>query len=56
MAYDAAMEASVDPALIDIYLSSAILPDPTWYSKQMTPQFACPGPSSWNRCVARFEG
>ena len=33
MAYDAAIEASVDPTLVDIYLSSAILSDPAWYSE-----------------------
>ena len=33
MAYDAALEASVDSTLIDIYLSSVILSDPAWYSE-----------------------
>ena len=37
MAYDAAIEASVDPTLIDIYLSSAILSDPAWYSEASNP-------------------
>ncbi|KAF9650305.1 acyl-CoA dehydrogenase NM domain-like protein [Thelephora ganbajun] len=37
MAYDAAIEASVDPTLIDIYLSSAILSDPAWYSETSDP-------------------
>lgn len=37
MAYDAAIEASVDPALIDIYLSSVILSDPAWYSESDDP-------------------
>ena len=31
MAYDSAIEASVDPTLVDIYLSSVILSDPAWY-------------------------
>ena len=35
MACDAAMEASVDPTLIDIYLSSVILSDPTWYEQTL---------------------
>jgi hypothetical protein len=38
MAYDAAVEASVDPTLIDIYLSSVILSDPAWYSEIRDPQ------------------
>ena len=38
MAYDAATEASVDPTLIDIYLSSAILSDPAWYSETDDPE------------------
>ena len=33
MAYDAAIEASVDPVLIDIYLASIVLCDPAWYSE-----------------------
>lgn len=37
MAYDAAIEASVDPTLIGIYLSSAILSDPAWYSEANDP-------------------
>ena len=37
MAYDAAVEASVDPTLVDIYLSSAILTDPAWYSEARDP-------------------
>ena len=37
MAYDAAIEASVDPILIDIYLSSAILSDSVWYSETQDP-------------------
>jgi acyl-CoA oxidase len=37
MAYDAAVEAAVDPTLIDIYLSSAILSDPAWYSETNDP-------------------
>lgn len=37
MAYDAAIEASVDPTLIDIYLSSVILSDPAWYSEVSDP-------------------
>ena len=37
MAYDAALEASVDPTLIDIYLSSVILSDPAWYSETNVP-------------------
>ena len=38
MAYDAAMEASVDPTLINIYLSSVILSDPVWYSEAHDPE------------------
>jgi len=37
MAYDAAIQASVDPTLTDIYISSAILSDPTWYSEVTDP-------------------
>ena len=37
MAYDAATEASVDPALIDIYLASVILSDSAWYSEAEDP-------------------
>jgi acyl-CoA oxidase len=37
MAYDAAIEASVDPTLIDIYLASVILSDPAWYSEANDP-------------------
>lgn len=37
MAYDAAIEASVDPTLIDIYLSSVILSDSVWYSETQDP-------------------
>ena len=37
MAYDAAIEASVDPVLIDIYLASVILTDPAWYSETTEP-------------------
>ena len=36
-AYDAAMEASVDPTLIDIYLASVILSDSAWYSEAIYP-------------------
>lgn len=37
MAYDAAIEASVDPILVDVYLASAILSDPAWYSEATDP-------------------
>ena len=37
MAYDAAIEASVDPTLVDVYLSSVILSDPAWYSEANDP-------------------
>jgi len=37
LAYDAAIEASVDPALIDIYLASVILSDSAWYSEADDP-------------------
>lgn len=37
MAYDAALEASVDPILVDIYLSSVVLSDPAWYSEADDP-------------------
>jgi hypothetical protein len=37
MAYDAAIEAAVDPVLIDIYTSSVILSDSAWYSEANTP-------------------
>jgi len=37
MAYDAAIEASVDPTLIDVYLASVILSDSTWYSEAKDP-------------------
>ena len=37
MAYDAATEASVDPILTDIYLSSVILSDSVWYSETQDP-------------------
>lgn len=37
MAYDTAIEASVDQNLIDIYLSSVILSDPAWYSEVNDP-------------------
>ena len=42
MAYDAAVEASVDPALIDIYVASAILTDPAWYSEANDPAVHLP--------------
>ena len=42
MAYDAAIEASVDPALIDIYFASAILSDPAWYSETKDPAVHLP--------------
>ena len=37
MAYDSAVEASIDPTLIDIYLSSVILSDPAWYPEACDP-------------------
>jgi len=37
IAYDAAIEASVDPVLIDIYVASTILCDPAWYSEATDP-------------------
>ena len=43
MAYDAAMEASVDPTLIDVYLASVILSDSTWYSETNDPAIRLSG-------------
>ena len=37
MAYDAAVEASVDPTLIDIYLASVFQTDSSWYSEATDP-------------------
>ena len=37
MAYDAALEASVDLTLIGVYLASATLSDPAWYSEADDP-------------------
>lgn len=37
MAYDSAIEASIDPTLLDIYLSSVILSDPAWYPEACDP-------------------
>jgi len=37
MAYDAAIEASVDPNLIDIYVASIVSTDPAWYSEATDP-------------------
>lgn len=37
MAYDSAIEASVNPTLVDIYLSSVVLSDPAWYSEAGDP-------------------
>ena len=37
MAYDSAVEASIDPTLLDIYLSSVILSDPAWYPEAGDP-------------------
>jgi len=37
MAYDAAIEASVDPVLIDIFVASVILTDSAWYSEATDP-------------------
>ena len=42
MAYDSAIEASVDPTLVDIYLASAILSDPTWYLETGDPSIHLP--------------
>jgi acyl-CoA oxidase len=38
MAHDAAVAASVDPVLIEIYLSSVILSDSAWYSETSDPE------------------
>ena len=37
MAYDSAVEASIDPVLVDIYLADAIISDPAWYSEAQDP-------------------
>jgi len=62
MAYDAAIEASVDPVLVDIYLASAIRSDPTWYSEASDPAVRLSGSEQMemqlNACtggVARLE-
>jgi len=62
MAYDAAIEASVDPTLIDIYLSSVILSDSTWYSEAKDPAVRLSGSEqlemqldACTRGVARLE-
>lgn len=62
MAYDAAIAASIDPTLIDIYLASAILSDPAWYSEANDPTVHLSGAEqlemqldACTRGVARLE-
>ena len=43
MAHDAAVKASIDPVLVDIYLASAILSDPAWYSEARDPAIRLSG-------------
>ena len=62
MAYDIAIEASVDPTLINIYLTSVILSDSTWYSETSDPAVRLSGSEqlemqldACTRGVARLE-
>ncbi|KAF9650292.1 hypothetical protein BDM02DRAFT_3222827 [Thelephora ganbajun] len=43
MAYDSAVEASVDPVLVDVYVASAVLLDPAWYSETQDPAIRLSG-------------